>query len=93
MGFRKSPGDVLVARRRPHVSMWYPLPPFLVFIDFVYHIRGGDSIVIIEVDDDVWEAISRDWALLGIRGHENVVRFLVQGLWEEVNDMLDDAES
>jgi hypothetical protein len=48
--------------------------------------------VIIEVDDDVWEAISRAWALLGIRGYDNVARFLEQGLWEEANDMLDDAE-
>ena len=48
--------------------------------------------VIIEIDDDVWDVISRAWALLGIRGYDNLVRFLVQGLWEEANDMLDDAE-
>ncbi len=48
--------------------------------------------VVIEVDDDVWEAISRAWAILGVREHDNLVRFLMQGLWEKANNMLDDAE-
>jgi hypothetical protein len=48
--------------------------------------------VIIDIDDEVWEAVTRAWALLGIRGQDALVRFIENGLWEECNDMLDDGE-
>jgi len=48
--------------------------------------------VIIDIDDEVWEAVTRAWALLGTRGHDALVRFLENRLWEECNDILDDGE-
>jgi len=48
--------------------------------------------VIIDIDDEIWEAVTCAWALLGIRGHDALVKFLENGLWEECNDMLDDGE-
>jgi hypothetical protein len=48
--------------------------------------------VTIEIDDDIWDAYRRSWALLGVRGHEELVRILEIGLWEESNDVLYDGE-
>jgi hypothetical protein len=50
-------------------------------------------LVQIYISDDVWEVYKKSWALMGIREHETLVRFLEDDLFERSMSVIDDAET
>jgi hypothetical protein len=48
--------------------------------------------VLIHIDDKVWEEYKSSWALLGVRIDEEVVKMLEDGLWEDSQDVLETSE-
>jgi hypothetical protein len=51
-----------------------------------------NCLVLIYVSDDVWEVYKKSWALMGIRDHEMLVRFLEDDIYERSLAVIDDAE-
>jgi hypothetical protein len=48
--------------------------------------------VIIDIDDEVWDVYRRSWALMEVRGYKELVRFLEIEMWEHSCDVLEHAE-
>lgn len=48
--------------------------------------------VIVDIDDEVWDVYRRSWALMGVRGDKELVRFLEIDMWEHSCDVLEHAE-
>jgi hypothetical protein len=46
----------------------------------------------IEIDDAVWTAFKKSWAMLGVSEHEKLVFMLETQLWEESMSILNDTE-
>ena len=51
------------------------------------------DVVLIEVDDEIWNLYKRSWALFGVKTHAELVRMLERYLEECSGDVLQEAES
>lgn len=49
-------------------------------------------LVLIEIDDEVWEIYKKSMALLGVRTHEELVRMIEIQLWEESYGCIEDGK-
>ena len=50
------------------------------------------KIVLIEIDDEVWELYKKSWALLGTKTHEGLIKMLEVQLWEESYGCIEDGK-
>ena len=46
----------------------------------------------IEISDEVWNLYKKSWVLLGVRGHEDLVWFLENDVFERFTELIDFAE-
>jgi hypothetical protein len=49
--------------------------------------------VTIEIRDDVWKVYQQSWALMGIRGHKELVKMLEDDLFDKSKTVIEDAET
>jgi hypothetical protein len=49
-------------------------------------------VVTIEIRDDVWKVYQQSWALMGIRGHKELVKMLEADLFDKSKTVIEDAE-
>ena len=49
--------------------------------------------VLIEMDDEVWDLYKKSWALLGTKTHEGLISMLEVELREESNDCIESCKN
>jgi hypothetical protein len=50
-------------------------------------------VVTIEIRDNVWKVYQQSWALMGIRGHKELVKMLEDDLFDKSKTVIEDAET
>jgi hypothetical protein len=53
---------------------------------------GGEKVVRIEIDDEVWVKWEESWKLFGVEGFEQLVKFLENDMYERSMECIEDAK-
>jgi 23S rRNA maturation mini-RNase III len=54
--------------------------------------REVNCLVLNYISDYVWKIYKKSWALMDVRDHERLVRFLEEDILEKSQDVIEDAE-